>query len=283
MANIFCGKTLALKRQTLLSKRAADFSKISGRPPCLSVILVGDYPPSITYVNAKQKACHSVGITSRLIELPKQHFEQNLLRIINELNADAGVDGILLQLPLPGNVDSFPYLSVIDSLKDVDGLSPYNLGCLVAKKPVHIPCTPQGVMEILNDMGINLEAKKVVILGRSVLVGRPLALLMEQANATVTVVHSKTSDAKHICKTADILVSAIGKPGYVTSDFVKSGAVVIDVGITNVTGELKGDIDFNSVAKVASNLTPVPGGVGPMTVSKLLENTINAAFMLCGS
>lgn len=283
MVNIFCGKTLALKRQALLSKRATDFSKISGRLPCLSVILVGDYAPSITYVNAKQKACNAVGITSRLIELPKQHFERDLFRIINELNADTGVDGILLQLPLPGNADSFPYLSKIDPVKDVDGLSPYNLGCLMAKKPVHIPCTPQGVMEILNDMGINLEAKKVVILGRSVLVGRSLALLMEQANATVTVVHSKTLDAKLICKQADILVSAMGNPGYVTSDFVKSGAVVIDVGITNVAGTLKGDIDFDSVAKLASYLTPVPGGVGPMTVSKLLENTINAAYILSGS
>lgn len=283
MANIFCGKTLALKRQALLSKRADDFAKTAGRSPCLSVILVGDYPPSVTYIAAKQKACRDVGIISKLIKLPKQNFEQDLFRIITELNSDNEVDGILLQLPLPGNVDSFPYLSMIDNAKDIDGLSPYNLGCLLAKKPVHIPCTPQGVMEILCDMGINLEAKKVVILGRSVLVGRPLALLIEQANATVTVVHSKTSDAKHICKTADILISAIGNPGYVDGEFIKPGAVVIDVGITNVAGVLKGDIDFDSVANVASNLTPVPGGVGPMTVSKLLENTINAAYILHSS
>ncbi len=283
MANIVCGKTLALQRQSLLAKRVDDFKKLYGRAPCLSVILVGNYPPSLTYVSAKQKACHAVGIKSCLIELPEKLFENKLHNVIEKLNNDNTVDGILLQLPLPDNISAFPYLSEINCLKDVDGLSPYNLGCLIAKRPVHIPCTPQGVMDLLKSLNVQLASKKVVVLGRSVLVGRSLALLMEQANATVTVVHSYTLNHEIICKQADILVSAIGKPGYITSEFVKPGAIVIDVGITNVNGIIKGDVDFDSVAKVASHLTPVPGGVGPMTVSKLLENTINAAFMLgCG-
>jgi methylenetetrahydrofolate dehydrogenase (NADP+)/methenyltetrahydrofolate cyclohydrolase len=283
MVNVICGKTLALKRRELLANKVSDFKQLSGRSPCLSVILVGEYPPSLVYVGAKQKACNDVGIASKLIKLPVQSFEQDLFNIIDDLNSDTGVDGILLQLPLPGSIDPFSYLSKISPLKDVDGLSPYNLGRLLAMRPIHIPCTPQGVMEILSDMAVNIESKKVVILGRSILVGRSLALLMEQANATVTVVHSKTQDPELICKQADILVSAIGKPGYITDKFVKPGAIVIDVGITNVHGSLKGDVDFDSVEKVASHLTPVPGGVGPMTVSKLLENTINAAYFLHSS
>lgn len=282
MANIICGKTLALQRQSLLVKRVADFKQLYGRSPCLSVILVGNYPPSITYVNAKQKACNAVGVKSCLIELPEKLFENKLHDAIEKLNDDNTVDGILLQLPLPDHINAFSYLAKINFLKDVDGLSPYNLGCLIAKRPVHIPCTPQGVMELLKSINVQLESKKVVILGRSVLVGISLALLMEQSNATVTVVHSYTVHPESICKQADILISAIGKPGYITNEFVKPGAVVIDVGITNVNGVIQGDVDFDSVAKIASYLTPVPGGVGPMTVSKLLENTINAAYMLSG-
>lgn len=272
-----------MQRQGLLAKRVADFKHLYARSPCLSVVLVGNYPPSVTYVNAKQKACNAIGITSCLIELPAKLFENKLHEVVEKLNNDNAVDGVLLQLPLPDNANAFPYLSKINFLKDVDGLSPYNLGCLIAKQPVHIPCTPQGVMELLKSINVQLASKKVVVLGRSVLVGSSLALLMEQANATVTVVHSYTVNPELICKQADILISAIGKPGYITSEFVKPGAIVIDVGITNVNGIIQGDVDFDSVAKVASYLTPVPGGVGPMTVSKLLENTINAAFMLSRS
>lgn len=277
--NIICGKTLALKRRSLLNSKITEFKNIKLRPPKLSVILVGNYPPSEVYVKAKQQACESVGIDSEVIRIEESNFENTLKKTIESLNKNNLVDGILLQLPLPNKADSFEYLSLIDPIKDVDGLSPYNLGCLFSGKPIHIPCTPLGIMNMLQEIEINLESKNVVIFGRSLLVGKPLSLLMKQANASVTVVHSKTINPEKISKQADILICAIGKPEYINANFVKSGSVVIDVGITNINGKLKGDVNFENIKNLVGSITPVPGGVGPMTVTTLLENTVKAAYL----
>ncbi len=274
IAKILCGSTFALTQQVLIAEKAKKIKLTMGRAPCLVVVLVGQHPSSLVYVAAKQKACEKVGIESRVLRLEHNITQIKLQLVLEKLNNDSSVDGILIQLPLPQGLDASALLDILNPAKDVDGLTPYNLGLLMSGRPAFIPCTPLGCMDLISQT-ISPAGKRAVVLGRSILVGRPMALLLEAANATVTVLHSKSQNTQAICREADIVVAAIGKPGFVTADFIKPGAVVIDVGITRYHDKLLGDV-HESVATVASWLTPVPGGVGPMTITKLLSNTLLA-------
>ena len=246
-----------------------------GWAPCLTVVLVGEHPSSLIYVGAKQKACKSVGIESRVLKLGASTPQTKLEKIIEDLNNDPLVDGILIQLPLPNGLNANALLDILSPAKDVDGLTPHNLGLLMSKRPAFIPCTPLGCMDLIAQ-AIEPVGKRAVVFGRSILVGRPMALLLEAANATVTIVHSNSTNAQAICREADIVVAAIGHPNFITADYIKPGAVVIDVGMTRCENKLLGDV-HESVAAVAGWLTPVPFGVGPMTITKLLSNTVMAA------
>lgn len=276
-AKILSGKEVSPSDLLKISQKIAHVKKLGSRPPCLAVVLVGDRPESLIYVNAKQKACKKAGIDSRVLHLAKDVSQKKLIETIIELNKDASVDGVLIQLPLPAGFNTDSVLDILSPLKDVDGLTPHNLGLLLSKRPAFVPCTPLGCMDLIRHSGIDISGKHAVVLGRSILVGRPMAILLEQANATVSIVHSASQNVQRLCKTADIIVAAIGKPGYVTSDFLKEGAVVIDVGITRIKDKLYGDV-HESAIDVAGWLTPVPGGVGPMTITKLLGNTVKAAL-----
>lgn len=247
--------------------------------PGLATVLVGDDPASHTYVRGKRRDAGEVGIHSIHHELSSDTSESELLAVIEDLNADASVDGILVQLPLPSGIDSQTIVEAIDPSKDVDGLHPFNLGLLVLDRPGLRPCTPGGIMRILDHYGIATAGSRAVVIGRSFLVGRPLALMLASrgADATVSVAHSRTADLASVTLEADILVAAVGSPALVTAEHVKEGAVVIDVGINRTEAGLVGDVDFDSVLTVASAITPVPGGVGPMTRAMLLVNTLRAA------
>ena len=245
-------------------------------PITLAVILVGDNPASKVYVANKVKACAEVGYLSRHIVLPADCAEQDVLREIEALNADPAVNGILLQLPLPPQCDETRLLAAIDPDKDVDGLHVVQRGRLFCGLPALLPCTPYGVMKLLEAYGIDPCGKHAVVVGRSNLVGKPLAMMLLNANATVTVCHSRTAGIADVCRQADILCVAVGKPGFVTADMVKEGATVIDVGINRTEAGLKGDVDFEAVAPHCAYITPVPGGVGPMTVTMLMRNTLTA-------
>jgi methylenetetrahydrofolate dehydrogenase (NADP+) / methenyltetrahydrofolate cyclohydrolase len=247
--------------------------------PGLATVLVGDDPASHTYVRGKRSDAEEVGIQSFHHELPADVAQEDLEVVIARLNADHAVDGILVQLPLPEGLDSERIVSSIDPAKDVDGLHPYNLGLLVLGRPGLRPCTPSGIMRMLEDNGVGVAGKTAVVIGRSFLVGRPLALMMatKGVDATVTMAHSRTSQLRQVSRGADILVAAIGVPRMVTAEYVKPGAAVIDVGISRVENGLAGDVDFESVREVAGSITPVPGGVGPMTRAMLLVNTLEAA------
>ena len=248
-----------------------------GIEPCLAVILVGDDPASRIYVANKQKACEACGIRSLKYQLPKETTQKELLALVDRLNADKNVHGILCQLPLPKPLDKRPILSRIDPKKDVDCFHPNNVGKLWSSGAAFLPCTPAGVIELLNYYKIDCTGKRCVILGRSNIVGKPMAALMLKKDATVTICHSRTADLKAGCKEADILISAIGKPKFVTADMVKDGAVLIDVGINRMeNGKLCGDVDFDAVKEKASFITPVPGGCGPMTIAMLMQNTLTA-------
>ena len=274
-ATIIDGKALAAKCKARIKE---DVERLSGRPG-LAVIIVGDNPASRVYVRNKEKACRETGILSRTYELPEGVSQPELEALIVSLAADERVHGILLQLPLPEGLDAGSALAKIPPSKDVDGFSAENLGKLVRGERALVACTPLGVMKLLESAGISPAGKRAVVLGRSETVGKPLALLLLNADATVTVCHSRTENLKEICREADILVSAVGKPGFVTEDMVKEGAVVIDVGINRgADGKLCGDVDFERVAPRTSYITPVPGGVGPMTVAMLLCNTAAAAM-----
>lgn len=275
-AKIICGSTLALIQQALIAEKAKKIQAIRGRPPCLSVILVGDHPSSLVYVAAKQKACEKVGIESKVLKFEQDITQARLYEALEELNNDVSVDGILVQLPLPKRLDANALLDLLNPAKDVDGLTPHNLGLLMSRRPTFIPCTPLGCMDLITQV-INPVGKNAVVFGRSLLVGRPITLLLEAANATVTTVHSHSTNVQAICREADIVVAAIGKPNFITADYIKPGAVVIDVGITRHENKLLGDV-HESVAAVAGWLTPVPFGVGPMTITKLLSNTVMAAL-----
>ena len=254
-----------------------------GITPCLAVVLVGNDPASMVYVNNKKKACEKVGILSRSYELPEDTEEKDLLALVEQLNMDNSVHGVLVQLPLPPQIAEEKVILAVDPKKDVDCFHPLNVGLLHTGQKGFLPCTPAGVLELIERSGHTIEGKRCVVIGRSHNVGKPTAMLLLQKNGTVTICHSKTKDLKGICKEADILVSAVGKLHTVTKDMVKEGAVVIDVGMNrNENGKLCGDVDFDDVCEVAGAVSPVPGGVGLMTVAMLMKNCITAAKLQNG-
>ncbi|QYX34165.1 bifunctional methylenetetrahydrofolate dehydrogenase/methenyltetrahydrofolate cyclohydrolase FolD [Sphaerospermopsis torques-reginae] len=280
-AKILDGKALAAKIQKELGATIAEVQPKIGRPPGLAVLMVGDNPASAAYVSNKEKACAKVGIASFGKHFPTQTSQTELEEVIAELNEDERVDGILVQLPLPNHLDAISLLHKIAPDKDADGLHPVNLGRLVRTEAGLRSCTPAGVMRLLEEYKIPLVGKQAVVVGRSILVGKPMALMLLDADATVTIAHSRTQNLKTITQNADILVAAAGIPGFITADMVKLGAVVVDVGINRVTdssgkSRLVGDIDFAATANVAEYITPVPGGIGPMTVAMLLQNTVSS-------
>lgn len=271
------GKLLAQKIKEKLKEEVEELKK-HNIYPTLAVILVGEDKASMKYVSYKERACKEIGIESIVFRLPENIDGISLSETIEELNGNPAINGILIQLPLPNHLSQNIFLEKIDPIKDVDGFTPYCLGRLLTDNPLFIPCTPKGVIRMLDDYGIDLEGKNVVIIGRSIIVGKPLSLLFLKKNSTVTICHSRTKNLKEITKTADILCVAVGRPKLITADMVKNGAVVVDIGI-NITdeGKVVGDVDFEEVKEKASYITPVPGGVGPMTVAMLMENTIYAA------
>jgi len=273
MAKIIDGKELSNKIKEELKVKVETFSKKYGRQITLAVILVGDNPASQVYVKNKIKSTEYVGMKSLAFYLPSSASEDEVLETVNALAVDKSVDGILVQLPLPKHLDENKILNAIPAEKDVDGFLAQNVGNLVLGKDTTIACTPFGVMKMLESIDYPLSGKNAVVIGRSNIVGKPMALLLLQANCTVTICHSKTQNLSEICRSADVLVAAIGKAKFVKGDMVKEGAVVIDVGINRTEEGLKGDVDFDSVSQKASYITPVPGGVGPMTIAMLLENT----------
>lgn len=271
------GKAVAAAVRAELMGRASAFESKKGRRIGLAVLLVGEDPASEVYVRNKARACEEVGILSRTVRLPADVSQADAQRAVDELAADERFDGVLVQLPLPAHLDGGSLLSRIPAEKDVDGFSAQNLGKLAKGEPCSPACTPRGVMELLARYHVDVRGKHAVVLGRSNIVGRPMALLLLNADATVTVCHSKTEHLKEECLRADILVAAVGRPAFVKADMVKEGAVVIDVGINRMEHGLVGDVDYASVSEKASLITPVPGGVGPMTVAMLLLNTVEAA------
>lgn len=277
MAKIIGGKALAAGIKDSLKEKVEEQTLRIGRKPGLAVIIVGENPASQTYVRNKVSSALYVGMESRKIELPETVSEAELLSQIEMLNNDPLVDGLLVQLPLPKHINEEKVIDAISFKKDVDGFHPMNVANLWIGKDCTVPCTPKGIMRLIDETGINLSGKNAVIVGRSNIVGKPVAKLLLDRNATVTIAHSRTEDLASVTKSADILVVAVGKRGVVTGDMVKPGAVVIDVGINRgEDGKLHGDVDFESASDVAGYITPVPGGVGPMTIAMLLENTFES-------
>ncbi len=291
VAQLLDGKALAKQIRSEIADDVAKFTSQTGVTPCLAAILVGEDAASQVYVRNKQRACERAGLTSRMHKLPAETSESELLDLIDLLNDDAQVHGILVQLPLPSTIDTARVLDAVTPLKDVDAFHPENVGRLVQGRPRFLPCTPHGIQLILHRSGIETSGRHVVILGRSDIVGKPLAMMLMQrnstlgptaANATVTVCHSRTANLPEIVRQADILVAAIGVPHFVKVDMVRPGAVIIDVGINRTDDGLVGDVDFDAVSQIASHITPVPGGVGPMTIAMLLKNTLEAARIAHG-
>ena len=277
MAKIINGKEISAKVRLEIAEKVKKL-KESGITPGLAVIIVGEDPASKVYVRNKKRACEEVGIYSKVIELPENTDENSLLELIDELNGDRKINGILVQLPLPPHISEKAVIEHISPSKDVDAFSETNVGKIMLGDYSFLPCTPAGVMRLLEESGVDPCGKECVIVGRSNIVGKPQAMLLLHANATVTVCHSKTVNIKEVTRRADILVAAVGKPKFISADMVKDGAVVIDVGINRTPdGKLVGDVDFENVEPKASYITPVPGGVGPMTITMLLENTVKAA------
>jgi methylenetetrahydrofolate dehydrogenase (NADP+)/methenyltetrahydrofolate cyclohydrolase len=284
VAQILDGKSLAKKVQSRLQVAITEAMIETKRPPGLAVLMVGDNPASAVYVSNKEKSCTKIGMTSFGRHFPANTTQEELTAVIETLNQDSNVDGILVQLPLPDHFDTVSLLHSIAPEKDADGLHPVNLGKLVRGEKGLRSCTPAGVMEILKEYNIPIAGKKAVVVGRSILVGKPLALMLLEENATVTIAHSKTTNLREVCREADILIAAIGKPEMITADMVKPNAVVIDVGINRIEtpdgkAHLVGDVAYNEVKNVASYITPVPGGVGPMTVAMLLQNTYKSYLL----
>ena len=273
---IISGKELSAKLKAEMAERVATFPAEYGRVPHLVVILVGEDPGSVSYVKGKAKASAEVGIRNTTIRRPDTITEDELLGMIAELNADDGVDGILVQLPLPKHIDEDKIIAAIDKSKDVDGFHPLNVAALWQKQPCTLPCTPKGIIKMLKSAGVEISCREAVVIGRSNIVGLPVSKLLLDENATVTIAHSRTKNLGEVTRRADILVVAIGRPKFVKADMVKEGAVVIDVGVNRdpETGKLCGDVDFAAIEPKASVITPVPGGVGPMTICCLMENTI---------
>jgi methylenetetrahydrofolate dehydrogenase (NADP+)/methenyltetrahydrofolate cyclohydrolase len=281
-ARIIDGKKIAAAVREEIRLRVLQLKEATGRVPGLAAVLVGDNPASASYVRSKTKACQEVGIFSRQLTPPGDIPQADLLAIIRDLNGDPAIHGILVQLPLPTHIDERTILEAVDPAKDVDGFTFANIGRLVENQARFVPCTPAGILELLDQEGVEVKGKHAVVVGRSEIVGKPVAFLLLHRHATVTICHSRTADLGAETRRADILVAAVGRPRLITGAMVKPGAVVIDVGINRVEGKLVGDVDFESAVEVASAITPVPGGVGPMTVAMLLKNTVRA-FELASS
>ena len=275
MAQIIDGKALSAQKVEALKALMPQLEEKYGRRPCLCVIMVGDNPASQVYVNNKVKKAAYVGMESSLVRLPEETTQEELLDRIEALNADPLTDGILVQLPLPKHIDEAKVIDAISCEKDVDGFHQSNVGALWIGKKCSVPCTPKGIIELIKSTGVQIQGRNAVVVGRSNIVGKPVAKLLLDCNATVTIAHSRTADLGAVTRQADILVVAVGKAGVVTGDMIKPGAVVIDVGMNrNAEGKLCGDVDFASASEVAGWITPVPGGVGPMTIGMLMENTV---------
>ena len=278
MSIIIDGTKIAQDIRRSVREETLAFTEKTGVVPGLAVVLAGDDPASKVYVGRKAKACAEAGFLSREYKLPADVGEAELLALIRDLNNDPQIHGILVQLPLPKHIATDKIIAAIDPSKDVDGFHPANVGRLVTGSPLFVPCTPRGIMELLARSGISLSGKDAVVVGRSNIVGKPMAFLLLAQNATVTMCHSKTKDLSAVTSRADVLIAAIGKPRMITADMVKEGAVVIDVGVNRLeSGKLAGDVAFDEVAPKTSAITPVPGGVGPMTIAMLMKNTLDAA------
>jgi methylenetetrahydrofolate dehydrogenase (NADP+)/methenyltetrahydrofolate cyclohydrolase len=276
---IIDGKRIGAHIQEELKTRI-EALKNQGKTPGLAVIIVGENPASKVYVSMKEKACERLGIYSKKFSLPENTSQEELLRIVGELNQDKKIHGILVQLPLPEHLNEEAVIEAIQPMKDVDGFHPINVGNLVLGKPLFPPCTPAGIMELLNHSQIGIKGKNAVVVGRSNIVGKPIAFLLLKEHATVTICHSKTKSLADEIRRADILIAAIGRPKMITADMVKEGAVVIDVGVNRLPdGKLAGDVDFEGMKDKVSAITPVPGGVGPMTITMLMANTVKSAEM----
>ncbi len=279
MTQIIDGKRISQEIKDELREKVASL-KEEGKEAALAVIQVGNDPASSVYVNNKKKACAYIGIESISYELPEETTEEELLALIDKLNQDDAVNGILVQLPVPAHINDDKIIQAISPKKDVDGFHPENVGNLVIGEPGFVSCTPAGIIQLLKRSGVEIAGKNCVVIGRSNIVGKPMALLMLRENATVTVAHSKTKNLKEVCKQADILIVAIGKPQFITAEYVKEGAVVIDVGIhRDENNKLCGDVKYDEVAPHTSAITPVPGGVGPMTIAMLMNNCVESMTM----
>lgn len=276
MTQIIYGSELSAELKENMRSKVESWVSTGMRTPCLAVILVGDNPASESYVRGKEKACAAVGIQTNTIRLSASITQEELEQVISDCSKDDTVDGILIQLPLPEGFNEDRAIACIDPGKDVDGLHPLNFGKFFMNQPSFVPCTPLGIMELLKRMGCSPKGKHAVVIGRSKLVGTPVARLLQNANATVTICHSHTANLKELTNLADILIVAVGKPKIIDAQYVKEGAYVIDVGVNSVDGHLCGDVDFESVAPKAGAITPVPKGVGPMTICMLLQNTVTA-------
>ena len=277
MATIIDGKAVAKKIKEDLKLQVADL-KAKGVNPCLAVIIVGEDPASKVYVGGKIRDCEEIGIESKHFPLPEETTQEELLELVEKLNKDDSVSGLLVQLPLPKHIDEKTVINAIDPKKDVDAFHPFNVGHIMIGDYTYLPCTPAGIMGILKYYNISVAGKKCVVIGRSNIVGKPMAMLLLKENGTVQICHSRTQNLAEETSKADILVAAVGKADFVTADMVKDGAVVVDVGMNrNTEGKLCGDVCFDEVEKKASFITPVPGGVGPMTITMLLENTVRSA------
>jgi methylenetetrahydrofolate dehydrogenase (NADP+)/methenyltetrahydrofolate cyclohydrolase len=285
-ATLIDGRAIAARLREELAQGAAELAARTGVVPHLAAVLVGDDPASAVYVRNKQKACEQAGFKSTLHRLPATTTQSELLAVVAQLNSAADVHGILVQLPLPRHISEVAVLDAVSPEKDVDAFHPHNVGLIVQGRPRFLPCTPHGCQQLLLAHGVETAGAHAVVLGRSEIVGKPMALLLQQkgpgGDATVTICHSRTRDIGSITRQADILIAAIGKPRFVTAAMVKPGAVVIDIGINRVEDKLVGDVDIDAVREVASAITPVPGGVGPMTIAMLLKNTLTAARLAAG-
>lgn len=280
MARIIDGKVISKQVREEIAASVVEFKKKYNSAPGLAVIIVGNDPASQVYVRNKKRGCEEVGFYSESYELPEETTQEELIALVEKLNNDDKIHGILVQLPLPKHLNETEVLLKIKPEKDVDAFHPYNVGKIMIGNHDLLPCTPAGVMVLLEKSGIDVSGKKCVVIGRSNIVGKPMAMLLLHANGTVTICHSRTQNLKEICREADILVASIGKPEFVKGDMVKEGAVVVDVGINRLeSGKLVGDVDFAEVEPKASYITPVPGGVGPMTITMLLKNTLTAAAL----
>ena len=279
MAQIIDGKAISAQIKDELKEKVSAMKK-EGKSLCLAVIQVGDDPASSVYVGNKKKACAYIGVTSLSYELPEETTQDELLELIDVLNKRKDVNGILVQLPVPEHINEDAVIRAIDPAKDVDGFHPQSVGALCIGQPGFVSCTPAGVIQLLKRSGIEIAGKECVVIGRSNIVGKPMALLLLRENGTVTVTHSKTKNLKEVTKRADILIAAVGKPKMITREYVKEGAVVIDVGIhRNENNKLCGDVDYDDVAPICSAITPVPGGVGPMTIAMLMQNVVESAAL----